>query len=90
MGGVFPLVVVSLLPHVEFGRNDHREDAPLFNITEIVSNKSLCEMISNDYSWSMNHGVLSIHENQRMVSDGILFSWINIQVAFLLRMTHIL
>ena len=33
---------------------------------------------------------LTVRENQRMVSDGILFSWINIQVAFLLRMTHIL
>ena len=84
------MVVVSLLPHVEFGRNDLREDAPVFNLTEILSNKSFCGMISNDYSWPMNHGELSMRENQRMVSDGILFSWINIQVAFLLRMTHIL
>ena len=27
----FPVVVVCLLPHAEFGRNDHREDAPHFN-----------------------------------------------------------
>ena len=33
---------------------------------------------------------LAVRENQRMVSDGILFSWINIQVAFPLPMTHIL
>ena len=25
---IFPLVVVSMLLHAEFGRNDHREDAP--------------------------------------------------------------
>jgi len=70
----------------KFGPSGRR--APLyFNWN---SNKSLWEMISNDYSWSMNHGELSMRENQRMVSDGILFSWINIQVAFLLRMTHTL
>ena len=31
VGCVFPLVVVSILPHADFGRNDHREDAPHFN-----------------------------------------------------------
>ena len=29
------MVVVPFLPHVEFGRNDHREDAPHFNIEMI-------------------------------------------------------
>jgi hypothetical protein len=24
------MVVISILPHAEFGRNDHREDAPHF------------------------------------------------------------
>ena len=24
---VFPMVIVSILPHAEFGANDHREDA---------------------------------------------------------------
>ena len=28
MGCVFTMVVVSILPHVEFGPNDHREEAP--------------------------------------------------------------
>ena len=28
MGCVIPLVDVSILPHAEFGPNDHREDAP--------------------------------------------------------------
>ena len=28
VGRVFPMVVVSLLPHEEFGPNDHRKDAP--------------------------------------------------------------
>ena len=27
---VFPMVIVSILPHAEFGSNDHREDAPHF------------------------------------------------------------
>ena len=29
--GCLPMVVVLILPHVEFGRNDHREDAPHFS-----------------------------------------------------------
>ena len=31
-GCVFPMVVVSLLPHAELGPNDHREHAPDFTI----------------------------------------------------------
>ena len=31
---VFPIVVVSVLPHADFGRNDHREDVPHFNIKQ--------------------------------------------------------
>ena len=27
------MVVISILPHAEFGQNDHREDAPHFNNT---------------------------------------------------------
>ena len=30
VGCVFPMVVVSLLLHAEFGPNDHRKDAPHF------------------------------------------------------------
>ena len=30
-GRVFPLVVVSILPHAEFGPNDHWKDAPDFS-----------------------------------------------------------
>ena len=30
VGCVFPMVIVSILPHAEFGPNDHREDAPHF------------------------------------------------------------
>ena len=32
VGCVFPMVVVSILPHAEFGPNDHREDAPHFSM----------------------------------------------------------
>ena len=28
MGCIFPVVVASMLSHAEFGRIDHREDAP--------------------------------------------------------------
>ena len=30
VGCVFPMVVSPILPHAEFGRNDHQEDAPHF------------------------------------------------------------
>ena len=30
VGSIFLMVVVSMLPHVEIGGNDHREDAPQF------------------------------------------------------------
>jgi len=33
VGCVFPMFVVSILPHAEFGSNDHREDAPHFIIS---------------------------------------------------------
>ena len=36
VGCVFPMVAVSIPPHAEFGPNDHREDAPHFNITKII------------------------------------------------------
>ena len=32
VGCVFSMVVVSILPHAEFGPNDHQKDAPHFNI----------------------------------------------------------
>ena len=40
MGRVFSMVVVSMLPHVEFGSDDHWEDAPHF--TFICSNIDQC------------------------------------------------
>ena len=30
VGYMFAMVVVFMLPHMEFGLNDHREDAPHF------------------------------------------------------------
>ena len=32
VGSVFPIVVVSILPHADFGPNNHREDAPYFTL----------------------------------------------------------
>ena len=37
---VIPMVVVSILSHVEFGRNDHRKDAPHFTIPSIFQPSS--------------------------------------------------
>jgi len=31
VGYVFPMVVISILSHAEFGQNDHREDASYFS-----------------------------------------------------------
>ena len=33
---VFPIVVDSMLPHAEFGPNDHRKDAPRFTTRNIL------------------------------------------------------
>ena len=33
VGCAFPMVIVAILPHAEFGPNDHREAAPLFTIS---------------------------------------------------------
>ena len=35
VGCVFPINVLSILPHAKFGRNDHREDEPHFTDTII-------------------------------------------------------
>ena len=40
VGRVFAMVVISILSHAEFGRNDHREDAPrfiIFSLTMAIS-----------------------------------------------------
>ena len=37
---VFPMVVISILSHAEFGRNDHWEDVPHFNFTTFVGLRS--------------------------------------------------
>ena len=36
VGHVLPVVVVSILPHAEFKRDDHREDAPHYIIELVV------------------------------------------------------
>ena len=43
--GVFPMVVVSLLPHVECGRNDHWEEAPHFISQENKTKTLIMKMI---------------------------------------------
>ena len=47
VGCVFAMVVVSILPHLEFGRNDREEDAPHFGVVEkiTVSDKNIQDMI---------------------------------------------
>ena len=41
VGCVFSMVVVSILPHAEFGPNDHQKDAPHFTykILELLITK---------------------------------------------------
>ena len=36
VGCIFPMFVVSLLPHAEFGKSDHREDAPHFTLNRLI------------------------------------------------------
>ena len=55
----FPMVVVSILPHAEFGRIDHLEDAPHFIVCEfyrfvkgsfIYSSLIFIKVLSPDYT----------------------------------------
>ena len=39
VGCVFPMVVVSLLPHAEFRRNDHRQVVPRFTSWDFEKKK---------------------------------------------------
>ena len=50
VGCVFPMVVVSILPHSEFGRNDHWEDAPHFNFMNSTLTDSKLHLIHYDAS----------------------------------------
>ena len=43
------MVVVSMLPHAEIGRNDHREDAPQFTLTGLVGS---IDSILNKTHWA--------------------------------------
>ena len=51
VGCVFPMVVVSILPHAEFGQNDHREDAPHFS-NEWESRN--CDWVIFTVTWFLN------------------------------------
>ena len=37
-GCVFPMVVVHILPHAEFGPNDYGEDVPHFTVKGLIEN----------------------------------------------------
>ena len=47
---MFPMVVVSSLPQAEFGRNDHREDAPHFTIQHV---KTPRYVVKSDGRWKI-------------------------------------
>ena len=36
VGCAFPMVIVTIMPHAEFGPNDHRVDAPHFTKYTII------------------------------------------------------
>ena len=46
VGCVFSMVIIPILPQTEFGPNDHREDAPHFNILFLVMTVVLILILS--------------------------------------------
>ena len=57
VGCVIPMVVISILPHVNFGLNDHRKDTPHFTVLKDSENHlgSLWKMnqcVAVDQFWS--------------------------------------
>ena len=41
------MVVISILPHAEFGRNDHREDVPHFSYHSLRNIRYALQQIHN-------------------------------------------
>ena len=65
VGCVFPMVVVSILPHAEFEPNDHQKDTPDFSkerfeapllIKEFANNFKVNEILIIGKSYFSNHG----------------------------------
>ena len=54
------MVVVSILPHAEFGPNDHREDAPLFRCLAILLTSNI---VSQKYPIKVNNFDIGTDEN---------------------------
>ena len=54
VGRVFSMVFVYLLPHMKFGPNDHREDAPHFTQQIMVdSNHIISWKVASQWAWTM-------------------------------------
>jgi len=64
VGCIFPMVIVSLLQHAEFGPNDHREDAPHFtSLLRAEINGHHCGEGFFETSYSNSHTDLDMSEN---------------------------
>ena len=60
VGCVVPIVVVSILLHAEFGRNDHPEDAPHFSKSRVRKFDDIrCDNFERlFFIWTISNGVL--------------------------------
>ena len=47
VGWTFPMVVVSILSHTEFGRNDHGEDASHFSLPQSLLSDDFDALLDN-------------------------------------------
>ena len=84
VGCVFPMVLVSILPHAEFGRNDHRENAPHFIILPHLLSTTVCPSKNATHNNSAEVKELSVNswalpKNLTEVENktDCLFRWTN-------------
>ena len=47
VGCVFSMVLVTILPHAEFGQNGHREDAPHFNFINLATMRDKLDLVAD-------------------------------------------
>jgi len=80
VGCVFPMVVVTLLLHAEFGLNDHREEAPHF--TKNISQYYIIRVkwFESDWQNYMVHMYGSYHMGRtyRVNKSIITFYWVHL------------
>ena len=74
LGCVILMVVVSILPHAEFGANEHREDAPHF-MMELSTDYDACRyfysILSSGRSLEFVFSIKWYHEIDGFVGESI-------------------